>query len=714
MATTDPLLGRLVDGRYEVRSRIARGGMAMVYLAHDRRLERDVALKVMHPHLAEGVEGAEFVSRFRREARAAARLTHPGVVAVYDQGLDGDTSYLTMEYVPGSTLRRELRTHGTLSLRRTLQILGQVLGALGAAHRKGLVHRDVKPENVLITADGEHVKVADFGLARAVTEVTSTTTGTILGTVAYLAPEVIATGGCDARTDLYAVGILAYEMLTGALPHAGSTPIQVAFQHVHEDVPPPSGRVPRLPAEIDALVGALTARDPARRPADGGAAFELVRHLLLVLDPAVLDRRAEPPARPAPAAADDGPTGGGPTGGGADAGSGGTSDGDALDGAPEEAAADSGDLDDTGELDAIPAGVFATATPGDGIHLTGELADGTATARLVEHRTVALAAAGAGPGPGKVMEAAADGVAGDGRPRRRRAVVASTLALLVALGGAGTGTWWWFEDGPGAWTRVPSGVEEVPLADARERLAAHRLDVETAEAYSDDVPEGAVVEAVPAEGDQVRKDGSVRLVVSLGVRMLTVPDGLAGQSQEAATAALAEAGFTVADPQQDWSDTVPRGDVLAVSEDAGTEVPHHQPVTLTVSGGPAPVTVTQQVGRGRDEAKASLEELGLRVEFTDDEHSESVPAGTVLRQDPADGTQAHRLDTVRLTVSAGPPIVQVPDVVGMRSAQARQALESAGLRVEENRYLGGLLDTVRFQDVSGETPKGSTVTLTVW
>jgi serine/threonine-protein kinase len=701
MATTDPLLGRLVDGRYEVRSRIARGGMAMVYLAHDRRLEREVALKVMHPHLAEGVEGAEFVSRFRREARAAARLTHPGVVAVYDQGLDGDTSYLTMEYVPGSTLRRELRTHGTLSVRRSLQILGQVLGALGAAHRKGLVHRDVKPENVLITADGEHVKVADFGLARAVTEVTSTATGTILGTVAYLAPEVIATGGCDARTDLYAVGILAYEMLTGVLPHAGSTPIQVAFQHVHEDVPPPSGRAPWLPPEVDALVGALTARDPARRPADGGAAFELVRHLLLVLDPAVLDRRADPPLRPAPAAAD----GTSADGGGAD----GTSDDAALERAPEEAATDSGDLDDTGELDAIPAGAFAATTPDGGLHLAGDLADGTTTERLVDQRTVALEHR-----PGTSTGGAETGAATTGRPRRRRVAAASTLALLLALGGAGTGTWWWFADGPGAWTRVPSGVEEVPLADAQERLDAHRLDVETAEAYSDDVPEGAVVEAVPGEGDQVRKDGSVRLVVSLGVRMLTVPDGLTGRSQEAATVALARAGFTVADPQQDWSDTVPRGEVMAVSEEAGTEVPHDQPVTLTVSGGPAPVTVTQQVGRGRDEARSSLEDLGLRVEFTDDEHSETVPKGTVLRQDPADGTQAHRLDTVRLTVSAGPPIVQVPDVVGMRSAQARQALEAAGLKVEENRYLGGILDTVRFQDVSGETPKGSTVTLTVW
>src|SRR5918997_1017928 len=315
MVTTDPLLGRLVDGRYEIVSRIARGGMATVYRATDRRLDRDVAVKIMHPHLADGVDGASFVSRFRREARAAARLAHPGVVAVYDQGLDGETSYLTMEYVQGSNLRLELRRSGTFTVARTFDVLAQVRAALAAAHRKGLVHRDVKPENVLITADGEHVKVADFGLARAVTEVTSTTTGTILGTVAYLAPEVIAAGGCDARTDVYAVGVLAYEMLTGALPYPGETPIQVAFHHVHDDLPSPSARVPWLPAEVDGLVAQFSARDPAQRPVDAGEALSRLLRVRAGLDAGVLDRSAEaqvPAGRPAhepgPEAADEGPS----------------------------------------------------------------------------------------------------------------------------------------------------------------------------------------------------------------------------------------------------------------------------------------------------------------------------------------------------------------------------------------------------------------------
>lgn len=260
---TDALVGRLVDGRYEVLERIARGGMATVYLASDRRLDREVAVKVMHPHLADGASGADFVSRFRREARAAARLTHPGLVAVYDQGVDGETSYLTMEYIDGTNLRHRIQDEGPFTVADALDVVEHVLDALAAAHRHDLVHRDIKPENILLATDGR-IKVADFGLARAVTEVTSTTTGTILGTVAYLGPELIATGQCDTRTDVYAVGVMLYEMLTGTQPFTGSTPIQVAFQHVNGSVPEPSDTLPWLPAEID------EAHLRARREEPGG------------------------------------------------------------------------------------------------------------------------------------------------------------------------------------------------------------------------------------------------------------------------------------------------------------------------------------------------------------------------------------------------------------------------------------------------------------
>ncbi len=667
--TTDPLLGRLVDGRYEIAARIARGGMATVYLATDRRLDREVALKIMHPHLADGVDGASFVSRFRREARAAARLTHPGVVAVYDQGLDGDTSYLTMEYVPGTNLRRELRSSGTLTLGRTLDVLAQVLAALAAAHRKGLVHRDVKPENVLIAADGDRVKVADFGLARAVTEVTSTTTGTILGTVAYLAPEVITTGGCDARTDVYAVGILAYEMLTGSLPYAGETPIQVAFHHVHDDVPAPSRAAAWLPSAVDDLVAAFTARDPARRPADAGEALEMLERLRAGLDRELLTRRADTPA--AARSADSAETG--------DA----DEDGD-------------GRTVDSDRLDAIPAAFFQEVSAPDVEH----------TERLVEESTTRV--------PGRPVADPQPAGAPPRRHRRRRRVVAWTLTLVLLVAGGAAGTWWWFADGPGAWTSVPDGVVEVPLAEARDVLAAAELGVTVTRAHHDEVPAGHVVESRPAPGDRVRDDGHVQLVVSRGIRTVTVPDGLVGATEQEATAALTAAGLEVGEARAEHHDTVPPDEVMAVSVPEGSVQPHTTVVTLTVSDGPAPVTVPQQVGKPKDEAVADLESVGLKVAFADPEHSTEVPEGHVLRQDPEASSEAHRTDTVTLTLSAGPPVVDVPDVVGMRSGAAREALEEAGFEVKENKYLGGLLDTVRFQDTTGEAPQGSTVTLTIW
>ncbi|CAM5360660.1 Stk1 family PASTA domain-containing Ser/Thr kinase [Streptomyces tanashiensis] len=231
----DPLVGRLLDGRYRVDARIAVGGMATVYRAVDTRLDRVLALKVMHPALA---TDAAFVERFIREAKSVARLAHPNVVGVFDQGAEGAYVYLAMEYVAGCTLRDVLRERGALSPRAALDILEPVLAALGAAHRAGFVHRDMKPENVLIGDDGR-VKVADFGLVRAVGSATATT-GSVLGTVSYLAPEQIEHGTADTRADVYACGVVLYEMLTGGKPHSGDTPAQVLYQHLNTDVPAPS------------------------------------------------------------------------------------------------------------------------------------------------------------------------------------------------------------------------------------------------------------------------------------------------------------------------------------------------------------------------------------------------------------------------------------------------------------------------------------------
>ena len=262
------MIGRLLDGRYQIRSRIARGGMATVYLATDLRLERRVAIKVMHGHLA---DDSKFKERFIQEARSAARLAHPNVVNVFDQGQDSDMAYLVMEYLPGITLRDLLQEHKVLTTEQTLDIMEAVLAGLAAAHKAGIVHRDLKPENVLLADDGR-IKIGDFGLARAASS--QTATGALLGTIAYLSPELVTRGVADTRSDIYAVGIMMYEMLVGEQPFKGDQPMQIAYQHANDAVPPPSRKNPKVPTELDDLVVWATERDPEDRPRDARAMLD--------------------------------------------------------------------------------------------------------------------------------------------------------------------------------------------------------------------------------------------------------------------------------------------------------------------------------------------------------------------------------------------------------------------------------------------------------
>ena len=280
--TADALIGRVLDGRYRVGPKIARGGMATVYEAIDLRLDRTVAVKVMHEGLT---DDDEFVRRFQREARSAARLAHQNVVAVFDTGDDDGTLFLVMEYVPGLTLRDLIRKEAPMSPAKALAVIEPVLGALAAAHTAGILHRDVKPENVLLADDGR-VKVADFGLARAINSDTqhTATGGVLIGTVSYLSPELVVNGHADARADVYAAGVLIYEMLTGHKPHQAESPIQVAYKHVHEDIPPPSASTPGIPPYVDALVARATARETALRPADAGVLLHQVRRVRNALD----------------------------------------------------------------------------------------------------------------------------------------------------------------------------------------------------------------------------------------------------------------------------------------------------------------------------------------------------------------------------------------------------------------------------------------------
>lgn len=666
---TDPLVGRLVDGRYEVVSRIARGGMATVYLAIDRRLDREVALKVMHAHLAEGASGLDFVARFRREARTAARLTHPGLVGVFDQGVDGETSYLTMEYIDGTNLRRRIGERGSLTLGDALGTAEHVLDALGAAHRNGLVHRDIKPENVLLADDGR-IKLADFGLARAVTEVTATTTGTVMGTVAYLAPELVTRGTSDARTDVYACGILLYEMLTGVQPFVGETPIQVAFQHVNSDVPAPSDTVAWLPAEVDELVQALAARQPSDRPVDAAAALALVRRTRAALDEATLARRADvAPTVVLPSATD-----------------------------PEES---------------------AVAEPSARSAPTPVATDADATTRLTlpagaltppQGATVALPI-------GTGLNPAAAAVAAPAARRRHRARWVVLTLLLVAL--AGLGTWWYGAFGPGAYTTVPAilGQDEATATDL---LTGAGLGADPTAAFDDTVPRGVVISADPGVGEDVRKDGSVSFVVSKGPDLVTVPDGVVGQPQAAAEKLLTDAGLTVDYGDPAYDDAAPLGNVLTATlpDDspaaANAQVNRGTLVLLVLSNGPAPVTITSVVGASLDDATTELGRNALKVAATE-AFSDTVASGVVISQDPAAGATVHRGDTITLTVSQGPELFEVPDLTGVQYDKAAEQLKALGFEAKRDNVLGGIFGTVRAQSVdAGQMmPKGTVITLTV-
>lgn len=663
---TDPLVGRLVDGRYEVMSRIARGGMATVYLAIDRRLDREVALKVMHPHLAAGTDGSDFVARFRREARAAARLTHPGLVGVYDQGLDGETSYLTMEYIDGTNLRRHLSEQGSLTIGAALDLIDRVLDALAVAHRAGLVHRDIKPENVLIASDSR-VKVADFGLARAVTEVTSATTGTVFGTVAYLAPELVARGSSDARTDVYAAGILLYEMITGRQPFVGETPIQVAFQHVNSDIPAASDLVHWLPVEIDELVGALAAREPDDRPIDASAALELVRRTRVSLDPETLARRADvSPSISLPLATDAG------------------------DEAPDDDALDR---------------VLAGSTSRDDAPANGPDATTTRLALVPAGGTVALPI---GTGIRPV----------DDKPtptrRRRRIIWASVVALLLV--GAGAGAWWFVTAGPGAYTTVPQVAGETQDV-ATTILTGHGLAADPVQAFDHSVAAGLVVATTPAEGARIRKDGTVTVTVSKGQDLVAVPDKLVGALQADAEAALTAAGLkaTYVDGKH-YSDTAQLGAVIEASAKPGDQLERSSEVVLTISDGRAPVTIVSVVGATQDEASTQLSGLGLKVDLTP-AFSDTVDAGRVISQDPLPQAEGHhRGDTVTLTISQGPELFEIPDFLRAKYDDAAAALVQLGMVPQRQNIAGGTLGRVFSQSVKAgdKVRRGTTVTLTVF
>lgn len=625
----DPLVGRTLDGRYLVSEELARGGMATVYRGLDTRLNRVVALKVMSPAFA---SDADFVRRFTHEAQASAGLNDTHVVSVFDQGDDDGVVFLVMEYVSGQTLRDVLRTRQRLTPDEALDIFEPMLQALAAAHRAHIVHRDVKPENVLIRDDGV-VKVADFGLARAATEgaPTPATQGLLLGTVAYLAPEQVQHGSIDTRTDVYAAGILLYEMLVGSPPYSGDTAWDVASQHVNQTVPPPSLRVPSLPSGLDHLVLQATSADPDARPADAGVFLSQVKAVRARIGVAPL-------ATAVPADLQ------------------------------QTAVVRRPDLNDTSVVvapaavaSASGAGGSSEAKPQKQRRWRGPVALAVVVALAIAIGSVAwwLGSGRYTTVPGVIgvtskqaeakLQEAGLGVAYD--DPQYSEIVSKGLVLSsdpapggrVARNGAVTLV---LSLGPERYD-VPKLVN-LTQAQAQEALTKTKLAVGTVKRqYSETVPNGRVISSSPAAGTSVRVGTAVDLVVSKGLPPVTVPD-VTNKPYDEAQRTLESLGLTISQSDQKYSEQVAKGSIITQSPAPGANVTRGTAVNVVVSLGPPLVTVPNVVDDPVDTATAKLEAAGFKVEVY--EPFGISPLNRVASQDPKAGTQAPKGSVVRIGI----------------------------------------------------------------
>jgi eukaryotic-like serine/threonine-protein kinase len=673
ISVQDPLVGQVLDGRYRVESRIAVGGMATVYRAMDTRLDRVLALKVMHPGLA---ADTGFVERFIREAKAVARLAHPNVVGVFDQGQDGAYVYLAMEYVAGCTLRDVLKERGALQPRAALDILEPVLAALGAAHRAGLVHRDMKPENVLIGDDGR-VKVADFGLVRAVDTQTSATTGSLLGTVSYLAPEQVGHGTVDQRSDVYACGLVLYEMLAGRKPYNGDTPMKVIYQHLNEDVPAPSAVVPSVAPGLDALVARAAARDPQHRPADAVEMLAEVRAVRAGLTTGQLDGRPGDPRAAVPRA---------------DGTAGRTDEGTVQMRLRAPAADVPTGSEERTSIVPLPVADAAGPAATSGGHGPADDAALNRTSRLLLPPPV-------GDEPEHTSRTAVR--------RSRRGPLAVLVALLVVLGvGAGV---WYINDGQ--FTTVP-GVLALSQDQAQKKLSSAGLDSKVKQSFSLTVPRGSVIATDPAPGKRIRSNGTVTLTVSKGPQVVRVPD-VTGRSLAQARQEISAAGLTPGSVTRVFSSDVPNGQVVSTDPAGAADRAPGTAVAITVSRG-EPVEVPDVVGESVADAQQELEDAGLKVVLAPGKvYSDKADKDTVAVESPDAGQQAGTGDTVTITVSKGQQMVDVPDVKGKHEDDAKQILQDAGFDVRVINVFFG--DTVFSEspDGGGQAPKGATITIWV-
>ncbi|MBB4904818.1 Stk1 family PASTA domain-containing Ser/Thr kinase [Actinophytocola algeriensis] len=677
------LIGALLEQRYRVDALLARGGMSSVYRGLDTRLDRRVAIKVMDARFA---DDRAFVDRFEREARSAAKIHHPNVVAVHDQGVDkspnGDLVYLVMELVDGGTLRDLINERGALDVPTALAIMEPVLSALAAAHRAGLVHRDVKPENVLIGHGGEGgstVKVGDFGLVRAIHSAGTTSASVILGTVAYLSPEQVTTGNANSAGDVYSAGIVLFEALTGTAPYTGDNAISVAYRHVNDDVPAPSTLAGNIPPELDDLVVRATRRDMEQRPVDGAAFLSEIEKLRMVIGaPRV------PVPVPAPTIADR-----------------------TMPVSPETIRHSSGVID-TSEAErtvrnapvvspavapVAPAGatIVRQAPPG-GFRPIGP--QGTRAMLRTDLDRAGPATEYvppvSGPFPSQQPQAAPP------RPPRNRppqppparkgrggsiALWSAVAVLVLAL--VGTSTWWFAS---GRYRTVPD-VAAMARDDAERKLRDNDLDPQIKTERHNTIAAGTVIRTDPAQGQEVLRGDSVTMVVSLGKPK--VPEVREGADPTEVEDLIRKQGLQPDrdDGQNRYDDDVEKGKVVSVSPQPGTELNIGERVVIVLSKGPEPKPIPDVRNKTRDEAFQELTALGYTPVEGTAEFSADVEGGRVIRTDPEIGSKIEGDDkTVTVIVSNA---VTVPDLGNQSADQAVATLQQLGLQAEIQAFGGG-------------------------
>jgi serine/threonine-protein kinase len=612
---------RSFSNRYEVVRALARGGMAEVYLARDQLLDRPVAVKVLFPEYA---REASFVERFRREAQAAANLSHPNIVAIYDWGQEDSTYFIVMEYVDGQSLRDMLRSRGRLSPEESAQIGADIAGALGYANRAGVVHRDVKPGNVLITPSGT-VKVTDFGIARAGTSESLTQTGSVMGTATYFSPEQAQGLPVDGRSDVYSLGVVLYEMVCGAPPFAGDTPVAVAYKHVREEVEPPSRRVPALSPDFERIVLAAMSKDVDTRYQ---SADDLRTDLLRFL-------RGQPPIA-APVTAEVAAITGSMTAAQPTIAAPPVRPPVARRAVQEEQTRKSrGPLVAVIALLLVLAGVIVAL-----VLLLGGSSKTYAIPNVVGQPEAQARATLTGAG----FKVKTQAVASDTVPTGQ--VVSQTPVQATKLHHGDTVT-----------LGVSSGAGPVTLPDvtgqpydaANVTLTGKGLRVNKQTAASENVAANSVISMNPQPGAQVPKGSTVDLVVSAGPAPVNVPN-VVGDDSATAAGNLSNAGFKVRVVNQP-SATVPQGQVIRTDPAANTQAQKGAMVTLFVSSGPQNATVPDVTSSRttQSQAESILTAAGFKVQVV------TVPStpsnnGIVLAQNPTANTQAPQGSTVTITV----------------------------------------------------------------